>query len=464
MTNTVLGEIYFSLSNQELRLLDQYISTSNWQYSDTVVKCHECMQFHKLQDSLDTLTKEEIFRYIYEEEEHNDSKLRFLFNRLIEAIREFILLYQNKQTNVFADKIWSDFLLNKKLKKNIQYNLEKKESKTTSEYRFLNHYFKSQIKNIHSFSATKDIKFQFETIHQLMKNAELFSDLVFIKNYCSLISFSNVYQSTPIDLPIAKFQEIKDKKWGAEHPEFLVYLSLIDILLNRSDIESYMTYKQNVFNHLSIWEKDEIDNLLTYLLNFTTGQINKGNSSFIDEQYELFTSFIDSNLYYTADHITSSRVNNTIFIFLRKKEFIKAEEFIFKYIELLDPKIQSSCKHFNLARIYFENFKYKESLRELLQVDFGQESFYSINSKIILLKNYYELKESDAFDSLCSSFKELVRKNKVVSESHKMSIINFIKSISKLYGATPSKVKKLKVEIEANTQLAEKNWLLEKCL
>lgn len=463
MTNTVLGEIYNAFSKQELRLLDQYISTSNWQYSDTVVKCHECFQFHTLNKNIESLRKEEIFKYIYEEEIHNDSKLRFLFNRLIEAIREFILLNQNKKENVFTEKVWIDFLLDKKLKKNIQYNLDKKEVNTSSEYKFLNRYFKSQEKNIHTFNFNKDVKVQYETINQLMKNAELFSDLVFIKNYCSMITFSNVFQSNPLELPIAKLQEIKNKNWELEHPEFLVYLSLIDLLMNRSEVELYYRFKENLFNHLEIWNEDETDNFLVYLLNYTTGQINKGNPSFIDEQYELFNSFIDKKIYYTSGHITSGRIHNTIFIFLRKKEFKKAEEFISNYVALLPIEMQESCRHFNLARIHFGNTKYKESLRELLQVDFSQDAFYSLNSKVILLKNYYELKESDAFDSLCSSFKEYIRKNKVVSESHKITSLNFIKTIKKLYGATPSKVKKLGLEIAENKQLAEKNWLLEKC-
>ena len=40
--------------------------------------------------------------------------------------------------------------------------------------------------------------------------------------------------------------------------------------------------------------------------------------------------------------------------------------------------------------------------------------FYSINSKLLLLKNYYELRESDAFASLITSFKEYIKKNKIL--------------------------------------------------
>ena len=121
-----------------------------------------------------------------------------------------------------------------------------------------------------------------------------------------------------------------------------------------------------------------------------------------------------------------------------------------------------SCKHFNLARIRFEKKMYKESLRELLQVDFGRDAFYSINSKVLLLKNYFELRESDALSSLVVSFKEYIKKNKVISEVHKISIINYLKTVDKIYGATSIKAKKLDEEIKKHTQIVEKSWLLEK--
>ena len=106
---------------------------------------------------------------------------------------------------------------------------------------------------------------------------------------------------------------------------------------------------------------------------------------------------------------------------------------------------------------------YKQSLRELLKVDFSQDHGYSLNSKLLLLKNYYELNESDAFDSLCSSFKEFVRKNKIVSDTYKLFLLNFIKMTKRLYEAPVNKKKKLLKELELATQIAEKNWLLEKC-
>jgi hypothetical protein len=463
MNNTVIGELYLSLALTELKALDIYLSTSHWQYSDTVIKCHNCLMQSRLNSELEVLDKKVIFHSVYDDEPYNDSKLRFLLNRLVEAIREFVISHEDKIGNVFLEKVWIDFLLSKKVKKNIQYNLEKKEIPTSVEYKFLQRYFKSQELNVNSFAFSKDIKQQFESIANLMKNAELFSDLVFIKNYCSLISFSNVYRSIPVDLPSEKLIEIKNKHWEKEHPEFLVYLNLLDLLINKNDPEYYYKYKQNLFEYLEIWNAEEKVNFLASLLNFTTNQINSGKVEFIDEQFELFNHFEEREIFDIKGYINAGRINNVVFIYLRKKQFQKAEDFIKKYSSFLPEDTKESCRHFNMARIRFENAKYKESLSELLKVDFGHDAFYSLNSKLLLLKNYFELKESDAFDSLCSSFKEFIRKNKVISDNYKTNYQNFIKMIRRIYQATPGKLKKLIIELESASQIAEKTWLIDKC-
>lgn len=464
MNNTVIGEIYQSLSLSELKQLDQYLSTSNWQYSETLIRCHECFAENRLKNSIESMSKERVFTHIYIEEQYNDTKLRFVFNRLLEAIKEAIVVKNLRDDNIFSEKIWIDFLIEKKLRKNLQYSIDKPNKAKSVEYKFLFNFFKSEESANYAFRFSKDIKSQFSHMLDLMNNAEYFSDLVFIRNYASLVSFINQYQSIPLELPTQRLQEIKTKNHDKARPEFLVYLKLLNLLDNNNDKECYFEFKNSLFEHLTIWNEDEIDNLLAYMLNFTSQQINRGNIEFIDEQFELFNLFIEKDIYFTRKHITLSRINNAVFIYLRKAEFKKAENFVNKYTEYLSDGTKESCKHFNLARIKFESREYKLSLRELLRVDFSQDTFYSLNSKILLLKNYFELKETDALDSLCTSFSQYVKKNKVISNVYKMNLKNFIKMTSKIYKSSPNKISILMKALENQKDVAEKKWLMEKCI
>jgi hypothetical protein len=73
------------------------------------------------------------------------------------------------------------------------------------------------------------------------------------------------------------------------------------------------------------------------------------------------------------------------------------------------------------------------------------------------------LNEFEAFESLCVSFKEFIKSNKIIAENYKSAYLNFIKYTRKIFNATKSQRKKLKEMIQENKSLVEKGWLLEIC-
>ncbi len=460
MKETILGEIYLSFSKPELKRLNKYIHYSEWRDSPIITKCHELYYIHaKEKNNLD-FTKNELFQHTYPGEKMNDSKLRFTQNRLLFAIKQFIVNDAFEQENIFTSKIWMDFLIDKKLKKNLQNHTQEDREIKNSDYRYLNDYFRSQEESYISFQNPKEQEKKYHSIQKVMDKAQLFSDLVFIKNYCSQITFSHKYNSVPVELQLDKLAQIKSKTDIQKHPEFQVYLGLIDLLKDNNE-KSYLHFKTQLFKTLDIWEDAEKINLLAYLLNYTSAQINAGNTIYIDEQYDLFQKFEAQGIFKIKDYINHGRINNVVFIYLRKKEFAQAESFVQNHIIFLNEVFAKSCLHFNLARIQFEKSNYKECLRELLYVDFSNDSFYSLNSKVILIKAYFELKETDALFSLFTSFREYIKKNKVFSEAAKTNCLEFIKKASKIYGATKSKIPGILGALES-TPMVEKSWLIQK--
>lgn len=461
MRHSIIGEVYHSLDKNELKKLTKYLKTSQWSRSETIIKSHECLSQFSLKNQLEDLEKEVLFASIYDGEPYTDNKLRFALSRLLEAVKEFILLEENEKKNVHTEKVWMDFIQAKRLKKNILYNIESKQTPQNTHEKFINNYFKSNLAAIYHFQFSSEVDLRFNALLDIVKTAEIFSDYVFIRQYCLILTFSNIFKSADFQIANTRYNEIKEKNWNQEIPEFDVYIALIELLINNT-VENYYLYKEKFFRLFDTYEDEDKVTLISYLLNFSTAQINKGNVGFIDEQYNLFNLFEEQNVFHIKNYINITRINNVIHIYLRKKEYEKAESFIFKYSKYLNEEIEESCKHFNIARIRFEKKMYKESLRELLQVDFGREAFYAINSKYLLLKNYYELRESDPLNSLCNSFKEYVKKNKIISDLYKTNSLNFIKMVDKIYSATPNKAKKIESELLSMSQIAEKNWLLEK--
>ena len=461
MKDTILGEIYSSLTKEELKKLNKYMKFSEWSDSETILRCHEMYSTTVKEKDRLNFTKQQLFQYIYGGETYNDSKLRFTQNRLLNAIKQFIINHEFEKENIFSSKIWMDFLLDKKLKKNLQYHSREDKFIANSDYRYLNEYFKSQEESYIFFQNPKEQEKQYQSIQKIITKAQNFSDLVFIRNFCSLISFTKTYKSIPVTLPLEKLEEIKLRVDQNENPEFKVYFYLIDLLIDQKD-ESYVKYKEFLFKTIDEWDDKEKVNLITYLLNYVAQQVNLGKVEYFDEQYALFFKLEDNKIYEIPNYINPARINNMVIVFLRKNDSDKAEYFVNRYIDLVKEGMRNSCKNFNLARIKFEKNQHKDSLRDLLKVDFSQDTFYSLNSKVLLIKNYYELNEIEALDSLLTSFNEFIKKNKVISDIYKTNYLTFVRMTRKLYTSNSLKLKQLKKEVLESNNIPEKDWIIHK--
>jgi hypothetical protein len=464
MKSSVLGEVYSAFNTKELKELDKYLKNSVWNSSSILIQMHEFYLEMVNNNKWDSQSKEDLYRYIYPNEHiFSDGKLRFIQNRLLGALQEWVILNQLKLDNQFCEKIWRDFIIQKKLKKNIQMDLNKKNDVVTnSENYLLNKYFKSQEASFFEIQFQRNHQEQFDKIIDSINASQEFADLTFLKNYCILLQYQNLYQSKSHELPIEKLEEIKQRYNSNQIVYIHTYILLIDLLTHKKE-EDYFHLKKIFLEQINSWHKDEIHAIINYLINYTIQKTNSGNANFIDERYEIYL-FLEKQGFFELEGFVDFRtINNVVLIALRKKELIWAGQFLEKYINLLEGDIKLNCYHYNLARIEYEEKKYKSSMRHLLKVEYNQDLFYATNSKLLLMKIYFELNEFEAFQSLALSFKSFIKTNKILSDNYKNAYFNFIKYAKKVYNASYSQKKKLSHELTQNPNIVEKNWLIEKC-
>jgi hypothetical protein len=147
------------------------------------------------------------------------------------------------------------------------------------------------------------------------------------------------------------------------------------------------------------------------------------------------------------------------------------EQFIHQYKIMLPPKEQENAFIYNLAAFYFEAKHYKKSLLLLHEVKFTDSSYY-IGAKIIQLKSYYELEESDAFYALIEAFRIYLLRNRTLSDYRKRANLNFLKLAQKIFKlkeneyivgkkAFTEKLNKLKSQVANTSPLVNKQWLVD---
>ena len=154
---------------------------------------------------------------------------------------------------------------------------------------------------------------------------------------------------------------------------------------------------------------------------------------------------------------------------LRLDEFDWVEQFIHQYKNNVKDSVRENVFNYNLASLYFARRQYKEALQLLLQVEFT-DAAYHLGAKIIQLKSYYALQEWEAALSLMEAYRNLVQRDKQLSEYRRLSNMNMLKVAKKLVilaqkadYLAEEKLKKELVSIEKALQksqpLANLDWI-----
>ena len=116
-----------------------------------------------------------------------------------------------------------------------------------------------------------------------------------------------------------------------------------------------------------------------------------------------------------------------------------------------------------MAKFYYQVKQYGKVLELLQQVTYN-DIFYNLDSKVTLLKTYYELDLYDLAFSQMDSFKQYLNRKGIMAY-HKQNYQNNLKYVKRLLNLnTYDKVRKkvLYDQITSEQTLTEKKWLLEK--
>lgn len=131
--------------------------------------------------------------------------------------------------------------------------------------------------------------------------------------------------------------------------------------------------------------------------------------------------------------------------------------FIEQYKDALEPAHRDNFYHYNLARYHFSEKQFGQAMELLVQVG-DSDLLLNLDSKVMLLKMYYELGEFDALDSLLASLKTFIRRRKELGyqKAHYLGIVHFTQKLMGLPPNDRAAREHLRSEIEAAEGLPEK--------
>lgn len=340
-----------------------------------------------------------------------------------------------------------------------------------ADYYLLNYQFES-LQYAHAERDSVPLE-QMSHLEKADYNLEVFYWIQKLRHFCDYLSYQQFVSSK---VSLQNTVDILAHIGQSSLLEHLLIQAYYNVALMLTDLESevhFHTLRALLEKEHAHFSQKELKTLFIYLNNYCiTAKINAGDSRFFKELFQNYRFMLEHELMVVNETIASQDFKNIITVGLRIGEYQWVESFIQEYAKKLSEENQQIAMTYNLAKLYFHQKKYDQVIEQLREVAYNNNveipyssHVYTLGSKQILLKTYYELDEILPLDSLIESFRTYIRRSKIISKETRMQYLSFLKYVKKLSRQDPKdkeKINKLKKEIVESSGIAQKGWLLEK--
>ena len=204
---------------------------------------------------------------------------------------------------------------------------------------------------------------------------------------------------------------------------------------------------------------------MTSIYNLCGKKIRLGKDSYLNEIFDWYQFAIRNNLYLDQNgSIDKVKYKNVISTSLRIGKYEFAENFAYEFAQYLDEDNRDNILTFNLAQVEFYKSEFDNVISLLSQIKYLDVND-NLNSRMITLCSYYELKEFVAFEYYADSFLSyLNRKKELFNEEKRITHRKFINMAKKLYKVQAGSLSKDKLqdELDNSTPFPGKTWINKK--
>lgn len=467
MNHSKLVKLLQFFSEKQHQKFQLFLDSPYFNTQKDVQQLYQQLHIALQQNNPHALKKETIFAKLFPNTSYDAPQIYYLMSGLLQTVEKFIMV-ENLQEDSATQ---ADYLLNyyrqQNLEKHFQHHLrehhkqqqKKPQSADSYHYRFLLH----QQENLY-FDQQKKHLFD-QSLQQAIDSLDLYYLVLKLKYSCEMYNrlqmVSGQYELRLLD-EIVRYLEQHPQH---EHPIVMVYVNIFRCLtdfVNEQHFNDLMTLLQQHTDQFAIAEARD---MYAYTINYCVRHINRGNTYYLRELLNIYKRMLGGAILLTEEGLLSPwTYMNIILVGIRNEEYFWTENFIEQYKTYIAPQFRENAYTYNLALLYFYQKQYNRTLQLLNQVVF-EDVYYSTEAKMLLLRSYYELDESDAFESLAAAYINYLRRNKLVAEQKKQRYETFIKLLVRLHRLLPRDKKalqQLKQKIEATPTLLNKAWLLEK--
>ncbi len=457
-----------AFTGQDMKDFDKFVASPFYNKNEVLIKLFSILKKEYPDFEGPGVDREKIYQKLFNSKDFDESKLRYAFSDLSKLLEKYIIVKELEKNKVRENLLLLDFYKANDIEKYFNQSFDDTRkildtSSKDSDYYF-NKYLAEEI--LFNYSSVKRDKSLDDVLQQVADNLDSYYLSKKLKFYCEMYTRQNFLNSSYQTKFLTEILSHIEQNNYEEFPAIIVYYYVLRTLIDENDELNYYKLLELLDKNDQFFSREEMRDLYFLAQNYCTKKINQGDyeNTYLKEYFKLTNKLIEKEMIYENGYIIPSTFKNIVTVGLRLEEFDWTENFIYTYKEKLAPKYKENAFTYNLAWLHFFKEEYKKTLRLLSNVEY-MDVYYVLDSKILLLKTYFELDDADAFYSLIDSFYVYLRRNELISAYQKNICLNFVKFAKRLMRIKQGDTKaaeKLIEEINDTKQVASISWLLKK--
>jgi hypothetical protein len=289
-----------------------------------------------------------------------------------------------------------------------------------------------------------------------------------LRTVCIAISYQNVYKKDyDFGVLTQLLPHIVAQNWQETTPAIGAYYYLYYMITSENGLPFFSILVGKLSEYQGVFEAEEYKSLYVGVLNFAIQEvnkygINKHGRTFVQQLFGLYQNGVQQGYLLDKGYLSPVTYKNIVAIGLWLGETDYVHIFLENYRTALPAADRKAYYEYNLARYYFTIKDYKNAMPLINQMTTTQH-FLLLDSKLMLLKMYFELKEYDVLDAHLRNFAQFLHRKRSVLSYHQANYKNIIaltKQLMLLETLKKQEIDALRETICSTNPLTEREWIL----
>jgi hypothetical protein len=257
--------------------------------------------------------------------------------------------------------------------------------------------------------------------------------------------------------------QVAGRKEMLQMPAVAVYYHAYQMLKSPADEEPFEHLKRALEKHERHFSPSEMRDLYLMAINRCIRHVNAGRKSYVRQAFDLYKTTLDRGFLAENGQLSGVTYHSVLKIAVAASDYDWAAAFLERNRSFLHARERDNLYRYNLAYLHFRQGDFAAAKPLLLQVDQGDVLHY-LDARRMLLQTYFELGERNALESLLQSFGTYLQRQKNLGTqriTHE-NLIHYTKKLLETDRGDRMAMRLLYNELERRTDVAEKDWLLER--